>query len=135
MYQLKRDFPHLTMSINGGIKSLEEAKAHLQHMDGVMVGREAYQNPGYSGGGYRRSLVPRIPDADPVAVVRAMYPYIERELSQGTYLGHITRHMLGLFQGIPGARQWRRYLSENAHKAGADINVLEHALKLVADKR
>ncbi|PPK20076.1 tRNA dihydrouridine(20/20a) synthase DusA, partial [Klebsiella pneumoniae] len=71
----------------------------------------------------------------PVAVVRAMYPYIERELSQGTYLGHITRHMLGLFQGIPGARQWRRYLSENAHKAGADINVLEHALKLVADKR
>ena len=61
-----------------------------------------------------------------------MYPYIERELSQGTYLGHITRHMLGLFQGIPGARQWRRYLSENAHKAGADINVLEHALKLVA---
>ena len=73
--------------------------------------------------------------SDPVAVVRAMYPYIERELSQGTYLGHITRHMLGLFQGIPGARQWRRYLSENAHKAGADINVLEHALKLVADKR
>ncbi|ORT92232.1 tRNA dihydrouridine(20/20a) synthase DusA, partial [Klebsiella pneumoniae] len=62
-------------------------------------------------------------------------PYIERELSKGTYLGHITRHMLGLFQGIPGARQWRRYLSENAHKAGADIVVLEHALKLVADKR
>ena len=74
-------------------------------------------------------------DADPVSVVRAMYPYIERELSNGTYLGHVTRHMLGLFQGIPGARQWRRYLSENAHKAGADINVLEQALKLVADKR
>ena len=74
-------------------------------------------------------------DDDPVAVVRAMYPYIERELSSGTYLGHVTRHMLGLFQGIPGARQWRRYLSENAHKAGADINVLEQALQLVADKR
>ena len=64
-------------------------------------------------------------DADPVAIVRAMYPYIERELSNGTYLGHVTRHMLGLFQGIPGARQWRRYLSENAHKAGAGIDVLE----------
>jgi len=60
---------------------------------------------------------------------------IERELSQGAYLGHITRHMLGLFQGVPGARQWRRYLSENAHKAGADINVVEHALNLVASKR
>ncbi|STR42436.1 tRNA dihydrouridine synthase A [Klebsiella michiganensis] len=56
-------------------------------------------------------------------------------LATVTYLGHVTRHMLGLFQGIPGARQWRRYLSENAHKAGADINVLEQALKLVADKR
>ena len=63
----------------------------------------------------------------------SMPPHRPRVLS--TYLGHITRHMLGLFQGIPGARQWRRYLSENAHKAGADINVLEHALKLVADKR
>ena len=135
VYQLKRDFPHLTMSINGGIKSLEEAKAHLQHMDGVMVGREAYQNPGILAAVDREIFGSSDIDADPVAVVRAMYPYIERELSQGTYLGHITRHMLGLFQGIPGARQWRRYLSENAHKAGADINVLEHALKLVAGKR
>jgi tRNA-dihydrouridine synthase len=75
------------------------------------------------------------PIADPVEVVRAMYPYIERELSQGAYLGHITRHMLGLFQGVPGARQWRRHLSENAHKPGADIQVVEQALSLVADKR
>ena len=101
----------------------------------VMVGREAYQNPGILAAVDREIFGSSDTDADPVAVVRAMYPYIERELSQGTYLGHITRHMLGLFQGIPGARQWRRYLSENAHKAGADINVLEHALKLVADKR
>lgn len=66
--------------------------------------------------------------------MRAMYPYIERELSQDVSRPYYP-HMLGLFRGIPGARQWRRYLSENAHKAGADINVLEHALKLVADKR
>ena len=135
VYQLKKDFPHLTMALNGGIKTLEEAKTHLQYMDGVMVGREAYQNPGILAAVDREIFGSSDTDADPVAVVRAMYPYIERELSQGTYLGHITRHMLGLFQGIPGARQWRRYLSENAHKAGADINVLEHALKLVADKR
>ena len=67
-------------------------------------------------------------------MVRSMYPYIEAELAKGTYLGHVTRHMLGLFQGIPGARQWRRYLSENAHKPGADVRVLEAALALVADK-
>ena len=135
VYQLKRDFPQLTMSINGGITSLEEAKTHLEHMDGVMVGREAYQNPVILATVDREIFGVEGADTDPVAVVRAMYPYIERELSNGTYLGHITRHMLGLFQGIPGARQWRRYLSENAHKAGADIEVLEHALRLVADKR
>ena len=98
MYQLKRDFPHLTMSINGGITSLEEAKAHLEHMDGVMVGREAYQNPGILATVDREIFGVAGADTDPVTVVRAMYPYIERELSNGTYLGHITRHMLGLFQ-------------------------------------
>lgn len=71
------------MSINGGIKSLEEAKAHLQHMDGVMVGREAYQNPGILAAVDREIFGSSDTDADPVAVVRAMYPYIERELSQG----------------------------------------------------
>lgn len=67
-------------------------------------------------------------------VVEAMYDYIEQELTKGTYLGHITRHMLGLFQGIPGARQFRRHLSENAHKAGADVEVLRQALALVTGK-
>ena len=134
VYQLKRDFPHLTMSINGGIKTLAEAKVHLQHVDGVMVGREAYQNPGMLAEVDRELFGSARPAVDPVAVVRSMYPYIEQELAQGTYLGHITRHMLGLFQGIPGARQWRRYLSENAHKAGANVETLEAALSLVADK-
>jgi len=134
VYQLKRDFPHLTLSINGGIKSLAEAKAHLQHVDGVMVGREAYQNPGMLAEIDRELFGCDRPAVDPVAVVRSMYPYIESELAQGTYLGHITRHMLGLFQGIPGARQWRRYLSENAHKPGANVETLEAALALVADK-
>ncbi|MEY8713432.1 tRNA dihydrouridine synthase DusA [Mangrovibacter phragmitis] len=132
VWQLKRDFPHLTMSINGGVKTLAEAKQHLEHMDGVMVGREAYQNPGLLASVDREIFGDTAGSPSPADVVRAMYPYIERELSQGAYLGHITRHMLGLFQSVPGARQWRRYLSENAHKPGADIQVLETALSKVA---
>lgn len=102
VYQLKRDFPHLTLSSAGGISRWDEAKTHLEHMDGVMVGREAYQNPGILATVDREIFGIEGADTDPVAVVRAMYPYIERELSNGTCLGHITRHMLGLFQGIPG---------------------------------
>lgn len=134
VYQLKRDFPHLTMGINGGVQTIDEALEHLEHMDGVMLGRAVYQNPyllaevdskifGNDTGMIKRS------DA-----VRAMYPYIEEQLRQGVHLNHITRHMLGLFQNMPGARQWRRHLSENAHKPGANLQVLEAALsKIPAD--
>lgn len=131
VYQLKKDFPALTIAINGGVKTLEEAEHHLQHVDGVMMGREAYQNPGILAQidsaifGYSATV------RDNAAVIESLYPYIEHELAQGTYLGHITRHILGLFQGVPGARQWRRYLSENAHKPGADVRVIERALNLV----
>ncbi|MCA6926212.1 tRNA dihydrouridine(20/20a) synthase DusA [Pectobacterium versatile] len=131
VYQLKRDFPALTLAINGGVKTLEEAKTHLQHLDGVMMGREAYQNPGILAQVDRELFGIDATTPDLAGVVRAMYPYIERELSGGASLGHITRHMLGMFQGIPGARQWRRYLSENAHKPGADAAVVERALALV----
>ncbi|WP_224653391.1 tRNA dihydrouridine(20/20a) synthase DusA [Pectobacterium versatile] len=131
VYQLKRDFPALTLAINGGVKTLEEAKTHLQHLDGVMMGREAYQNPSILAQVDRELFDIDAATPDLAGVVRAMYPYIERELSSGASLGHITRHMLGMFQGIPGARQWRRYLSENAHKPGADAAVVERALALV----
>lgn len=134
VYQLKKDFPHLTMALNGGIKTLEEAKTHLQYMDGVMVGREAYQNPSILAQVDNVLFDAALPVTDTVAAVEAMYPYIEAELATGTYLGHITRHMLGIFQGIPGARQWRRHLSENAHKAGADLRVIEAALEFVTQK-
>ncbi|AWH88468.1 tRNA dihydrouridine(20/20a) synthase DusA [Limnobaculum parvum] len=134
VYLVKQEFPHLTVAINGGIKTLEEAKVHLQHVDGVMMGREAYQNPGILArvDSELFGIEREIPQA--AAVIEAMYPYIEQELSKGTYLGHITRHMLGLFQGIPGARQFRRHLSENAHKAGADVEVLRQALAMVTEK-
>lgn len=127
-YQIKKDFPHLNVAVNGGVKTLEESLEHLQHLDGVMIGREAYQNP------YILAQVDKLifgldtPVKKRKQVVEEMYPYIERQLSNGSYLGHISRHMIGLFQAMPGARQWRRYISENAHKKGAGIEVLETAL-------
>lgn len=128
VYQLKRDYPHLTIAINGGITDLAQIQQHLQHVDGVMVGREAYQNP------YILAQVDALLFADhhPVLsrhdVVMQMLPYIDAHLQSGGYLSHITRHMLGLFQGVPGARAWRRHLSENATRRGADTKVVLEAL-------
>ncbi|EKO3933787.1 tRNA dihydrouridine(20/20a) synthase DusA [Vibrio fluvialis] len=127
-YQLKQDFPHLTIAVNGGVKTLAEATEHLQHLDGVMIGREAYQSPYLLAEVDQQIFGLDTPVKKRSQVVQEMYPYIEQQLAQGSYLGHITRHMLGLFQNMPGARQWRRHISENAHKAGAGIEVVEHAL-------
>lgn len=134
VYQLKRDYPGLTIAVNGGIKTLEEARVHLANLDGVMLGREVYQNP---------YLLARV-DAELFndehevpsrhQVIRQLLPYIERELTQGTYLGNITRHTLGIFQGMPGARAWRRHLSENAHKRGAGPEVVEAAMARVPEE-
>lgn len=127
-YQLKQDFPQLNIAVNGGVKTLEDSLLHLQHLDGVMVGREAYQNP------YMLAEVDQLlfgcdkPIKKRRQIVQEMYPYIEQQLLNGASLGHMTRHMLGLFQAMPGARQWRRYISENAHKKGSGIEVVEAAL-------
>ncbi len=128
VYQLKQDFAHLTMAINGGIKTFEEMEEHLKHMDGVMVGREAYQSPYLMAEVDQRLFGSDRPVMKRREVVEAMYPYIEKQLANGSYLGHITRHMLGLFQNMPGARQWRRHISENAHKPGSGIEVVQQAL-------
>ncbi|MCG3730964.1 tRNA dihydrouridine(20/20a) synthase DusA [Vibrio cincinnatiensis] len=127
-YQLKKDFPHLSIAINGGVKSLPETLEHLQHVDGVMIGREAYQSPYLLAEVDQQIFGLDRPVKKRSQVVKEMYPYIEHQLSQGVYLGHITRHMLGLFQNMPGARQWRRYISENAHKPGSGVDVVEQAL-------
>ncbi|WP_081035211.1 tRNA dihydrouridine(20/20a) synthase DusA [Vibrio fluvialis] len=127
-YQLKQDFPHLTIAVNGGVKTLAEAKEHLQHLDGVMIGREAYQSPYLLAEVDQQIFGLDTPVKKRSQLVQEMYPYIEQQLAQGSYLGHITRHMLGMFQNMPGARQWRRHISENAHKAGAGIEVVEQAL-------
>ncbi|MCW9717120.1 tRNA dihydrouridine(20/20a) synthase DusA [Avibacterium sp. 21-599] len=131
VYQLKRDFPQLLISINGGIKTIEEMQQHLRYVDGVMVGREAYQNPSLLGYIDHALFDPQCPIIHPKEAVEKMFPYIEQQLAQGVHLNHITRHMLGAFQHCKGARQWRRHLSENAHKTGAGINVVEQALAFV----
>lgn len=130
-YQLKKDFAHLNIAINGGVKTLEDTKEHLTHLDGVMVGREAYQNPYILAEVDQQIFGLDKPVKKRTQVVEEMYPYIESQLEKGAYLGHITRHMLGLFQNMPGARQWRRYISENAHKPGSGIEVVETALSKI----
>jgi tRNA-dihydrouridine synthase A len=123
VYRLKQEHPDLEIIINGGIKDLSEADTHRQHVDGVMLGRAAYKTPYLlaqaDGRYFGAASVP--PSRD--EVVYALLPYIENELAQGAPLKNITRHILGLFQGQPGARAWRRYLSENAQRpdAGADV--------------
>ncbi|MEZ9231719.1 tRNA dihydrouridine(20/20a) synthase DusA [Vibrio amylolyticus] len=127
-YQIKKDFSHLSIAVNGGVKTLDETLTHLKHLDGVMVGREAYQNPYLLAEVDQQVFGLDKPVMKRSEAVELMLPYIDKQLSNGSKLGHITRHMLGLYQGMPGGRQWRRYISENAHKPGSGIEVVEAAL-------
>jgi tRNA-dihydrouridine synthase A len=128
VFQLKQDFPHLNIIINGGITSLEQSVYLLNQVDGVMMGREAYSNP------YLLAQVDQqIYGVDKPVITReqvldAFTHYCEEELAKGKRLNHMTRHILGLYNGLPGARQFRRVISEQAHKPGAGIDVLERAL-------
>jgi tRNA-dihydrouridine synthase A len=134
VYRLKAAMPDVPIVINGGIASLGEASAHLGRVDGVMLGRAAYQEP------WRLLAVdPELfGDAAPhpamKQVFEAMMPYIERELALGTRLHSITRHFVGAFHGVPGARAFRRHLAENGVKPGAGVNVLREAIALVGDR-
>ncbi|WP_224372196.1 tRNA dihydrouridine(20/20a) synthase DusA [Hyalangium versicolor] len=131
VHRLKSEFPHLDISINGGIKTLDVAAEHLKHVNGVMIGRAAYDNPYILAEADRRFFGSTETPRDRHGVVEAMYPYIEERRRDGAPLNAITRHMLGLFQGLPGARAWRRYLSENVHRPGAGPEVVSAALALV----
>jgi tRNA-dihydrouridine synthase A len=133
VYRLKAAHPQLEIILNGGVPSLEEAQRHLAHVDGVMLGRAAYQEP------WRLLAVDPLlfgqaaPFENVKAAALALVPYIERELMRGTRLHAITRHMHGLFHAVPGARAYRRHLATEAVKAGAGPEVLVQALALVAD--
>lgn len=132
VYQLKQDFPQLKIAINGGIKTIEEMQQHLQHVDGVMVGREAYHNPGLLGYVDQQLFNRHSEIVTPYQAVQKMLPYIEEQLSAGVHLNHMVRPMISAFHGCKGAKQWRRYLSENAHKSGADVSVVETALQFIS---
>lgn len=133
VYRLKHANPDLDISINGGISDLVQTRQHLRHVDGVMMGRAAYQEP------WRLLAVdPELfgepaPFSSMRPALEAFLPYVERELAQGVRLHAITRHILGAFRAVPGARAFRRHLSVNAVKPGAGIAVLREALDLIVD--
>lgn len=131
VYELKRTHPDLTIIINGGISTLDEAESHLAHVDGVMMGRAAYQTPYVLADVDRRLFGSSAPVPTRAQLVERMLPYIERQCAAGVPIHAITRHMLGLYQGRPGARAWRRHLSENAPKAGATPQVVREAFAFV----
>lgn len=135
VYALKRAFPDMPIQINGGIGSLAECKQHLEHVDGVMLGRAAYQNPSLLLGVDRDIFDCQSPFTDGREVVRAFEPYIASQLEAGVRLSDITRHMLGLFPGQPGARAWRRHLSTHAVKQGAGLDVLHEALNHIGNSK
>ena len=130
---MKAAFPDLHISINGGIATLDAAEEHLaQGLDGVMIGRAAYHQPSDILSAADRRIYGTGSDKDSVQIVRQMLPYIEAHLSAGGKLAQVTRHMLGLFAGRPGARMWRRVLSEGAHRAGAGPELVQEALAHVS---
>ncbi|WP_313919269.1 tRNA dihydrouridine(20/20a) synthase DusA [Tahibacter sp.] len=127
VHALKKDFPQLCVVINGGITSETAVTEHLAQVDGVMLGRAAYHDP-YVLARVEHALYGEpLPERD--AVIERMLPYIEAELAQGTALKHITRHLLGLYQGLPGARGFRRVLSERSHHNDAGLDVIRAALE------
>ena len=127
VYRLKRDFPDLEIVINGGLTSSALVDEVLEHVDGAMIGRQAYHQP-YFLAELEQHVGSGLTPPSRVEVVERMLPYIDRQSAEGVSLNSITRHMLGLFAGQPGARAWRRYISEHAHHDGAGSEVLVNAL-------
>ncbi|MEP1213891.1 MAG: tRNA dihydrouridine(20/20a) synthase DusA [Marinobacter sp.] len=133
VYRLKARYPHLEIVINGGIKTFDECHQHLEHTDGVMLGREAYHNPWLLAGVDSEFFGQPGPAQSRHGVLRSVLPFIQDELDRGVYLTHMSRHLMGLFHGQPGGRQFRRYISENAHKPGSGIEVIEQAMARVPE--
>ena len=132
VYRLKEMFPALEIELNGGVKTLSEVQMHLTHVDAVMLGRAAYETPFVLAQTdalfYHAEHVPTR-----LEVMASVLPYLDEQLGRGVPLGSMTRHMLGLFAGQPGARAWRRHLSENAYRPGAGTGVVRDALGFIPD--
>ena len=132
VYRLKRDYPELEIIINGGLASLKQVDTVLERVDGAMIGRQAYHQPYFLAElEHHINATWVMPSRE--EIVEKMVPYIDRQVAGGTSLNSITRHMLGLFAGQPGARAWRRYISEHAHRDGAGSEVLINALNAMPE--
>jgi tRNA-dihydrouridine synthase A len=130
VYRLKAAHPELEIVLNGGIASLDEAEAHLTHVDGVALGRAAYQNPYLLAGVDRRLFGACCAPPSRHAVLEALIPYAERHLATGGRLNNVARHVLGLYHGRPRARAFRRHLSERAPLPHAGVEVLREAIRI-----
>ena len=131
VYRLKRERPELTIVINGGIPSLDASQAHLQHVNGAMLGRAAYHEPAILGDADRRFFDPDAPSIDPFEAVEAYKPYLAQRHAEGVPMHAMTRHMLGLMHGRPGARAWRRSLTVETVDRSAGVEVVDRALAAV----
>ncbi|NHO64718.1 tRNA dihydrouridine(20/20a) synthase DusA [Aestuariicella hydrocarbonica] len=131
VYQLKQEFPELEIVINGGLHTLAQCEEQIVQVDGVMVGREAYTNPYLLAEVDQRFYHDHHEIKSRQEIAAQFVEYCQEQMSEGQLLKYMTRHMLGLFQGLPGARRFRRHISENAHKPDAGISVLEDAIGLV----
>jgi len=134
VYRLKTQYPKLEIILNGGIGNLDQAEQHLQHVDGVMLGREVYHNPYMLAQVDQRFFQDEHVLPSRLDIVQQLVPYIEQQLVMGNRLHNITRHITGLYHAMPGARAWRRQLSEQGVRKDAGIDVLQQALALVEDR-
>ena len=133
VYRLKQDFPQLEIIINGGITDLEQSLEHLNHVDGVMLGRAAYHNPYLLAEVDQRIYQQPAINKTRDQVLLDFLPYVEEQLTAGVPLNHLSRHLLGLFQGVAGAKLFRRHISQQAHIKGAGIEVIHQARALMLE--
>lgn len=129
-YQVKKDFPELEIILNGGVTTLEQSQEHLNHLDGVMIGREAYHNPYCLAQADNQIYGTNTKVLTRLEIMEEFIEYAQRQLDKGVFLGHMTRHILGLFHAQPRGKLFRRYLSENAFKQGAGVEVIKEAIKV-----
>lgn len=132
VHQLKADFPQLEIVLNGGLTDLDVMQEHLQVLDGVMVGREAYHNPYLMAEVDRRFYADESPVLSRIQVLEALQPYIAAHIAQGGVMHHVTRHILGLFQGLPGARHFRRQLSTEIHRTDRPLELYDQLVTEMA---
>ena len=133
VYRIKQEFPSLEIILNGGVKSIPEMQQHLSQVDGVMIGREAYKHPQFLLDIDQALFDQPGPDRNLIDVVQLYCRYMEVNLEQGVPLNAMAKHLLSLFQGVPGAKLWRRHLSEHIHQVGANVAVIEQALTLLQE--